>query len=44
MPDQRGAVMTLEFRGEMRQLQRELDARGARLQDDPDLGLIVRSR
>lgn len=39
-----GAMMTLEFRGQFGQLQRELDARGARLVEDPDLGLVVRSR
>ncbi|MEE2524790.1 DUF2066 domain-containing protein [Hyphobacterium sp. HN65] len=39
-----GAMMTLEFRGQFSQLQRELDARGARLMEDPDLGLVVRSR
>jgi len=39
-----GAMMTLEFRGDMSQLERELDARGARLVRDPELGLVVRSR
>ena len=39
-----GAMMTLEFRGQLQQLQRELDARGARLEEDADLGLVVRSR
>lgn len=39
-----GAMMTLEYRGALSQLQRELDARGARLMEDPDLGMVVRSR
>jgi Uncharacterized protein conserved in bacteria (DUF2066) len=39
-----GAMMTLEFRGDRGQLQRQLDARGARLMNDPDLGLVVRFR
>jgi len=39
-----GAMMTLEYRGAMSQLQRELDARGARLMEDSQLGLVVRSR
>ncbi|WP_394692054.1 DUF2066 domain-containing protein [Hyphobacterium sp.] len=39
-----GAMMTLQYRGAMSQLQRELDARGARLMEDAELGLVVRSR
>jgi len=39
-----GAMMTLQYRGSMAQLQRELDARGARLMEDSELGLVVRSR
>ena len=39
-----GAMMTLQYRGSRDQLQRELDARGARLMEDRELGLVVRSR
>ncbi|WP_421791405.1 DUF2066 domain-containing protein [Hyphobacterium sp.] len=39
-----GAMMTLEYRGDFNQLQRELDARGARLAEDSRFGLVVRSR
>jgi len=39
-----GAAMVLSHRGAREQLAAELDARGARLQRDPDLGWTVRSR
>jgi Uncharacterized protein conserved in bacteria (DUF2066) len=39
-----GALMTLSYRGERSQLEREFSARGAVLVDDPDIGLIIRSR
>lgn len=39
-----GAAMVLSHRGAREQLAAELDARGARLERDPDLGWTVRSR
>jgi hypothetical protein len=39
-----GAAMVLTHRGAREQLASELDARGARLERDPDLGWTVRSR
>ncbi len=39
-----GAAMVLSHRGAREQLASELDARGARLERDPDLGWTVRSR
>lgn len=39
-----GAMMTLEYRGALSQLQRELDARGARLEEDPEFGPVIRTR
>lgn len=39
-----GAMMTLTYRGSAEQLRRELDARGAVLGQDPDMGLTVTPR
>lgn len=39
-----GALMTLSYRGAIGQLERELDARGAVLVQDPQIGTVVRAR
>lgn len=39
-----GAMMTLVYRGSRSQVERELDARGAALVDDPQLGAVIRAR
>ncbi|MAL08428.1 MAG: hypothetical protein CMF74_02025 [Maricaulis sp.] len=39
-----GAMMTLTYRGTTEQLRRELDARGAVLGEDPELGITVSPR
>jgi len=39
-----GALMTLSYRGARGQLERVLDARGAVLVDDPQLGAVIRAR